>query len=124
VANVIKIRLKKTVSVGFAAITTRTFEAGTEGFIVDAAPVVRDGNLTAEFLVLLPAYEHVTLLTANELELLDAPADREDAKIGLVHMLADMVHLSFEMHDSGVDLSFLSSMRRKQADKANDPPTP
>ena len=119
-ANVIKIRLKKKVGIGFAGITARTLEAGTEGFVVDAAPVVRDGNLTADMFVLFPEQEQAALLTVDELEVVDAPPD---ARTGLIHLIADMVHLSFEMHESGIDLSFLSSMRRKQADKANDAPT-
>ena len=117
-ANVIKVRLKKDVGVGFAGIAARTFEEGTEGFVVDAAPVVRDGKLTAEILVLFPAYEHAAMFTIDELEVVTAPPDRDDAKVGLVHLIADMVELSFQMHENGVDLSFLSSMRRKKADKA------
>lgn len=122
-ANVIKVRLKKKVGVGFAGITARTFEAGTEGFVVDAAPVVRDGNLTADMLVLFPEQEHAALLTVDELEVVDAPPDRDDAKTGMIHLIADMVHLSFEMHESGIDLSFMSSARRHKA-KPEDKPTP
>lgn len=121
--NVIKVRLKKIANIGFAGLTTRTLEAGTEGFVVDAAPVVRGDKLTADILVLFPSYEHAAMFTIDELEVVAPPPDRDDTKLGLVHLIADMVELSFQMHENGVDLSFLSSMRRKQADKANDPPT-
>lgn len=122
--NVIKVRLKKTTEVGISGITTNTFEAGLEGFVVDAIPTVRDGNLIADIAVLFPDLAHVAAFQAHELEVIESPGEKAESKLGLIRMISDMVSLSFEMHDSGVDLSFLSSMRRKQADKANDAPTP
>ena len=102
--NVIKVRMKRDGEAGLGGVMTHIIKAGTEGYIVDARPVVKDGQLTAEMGVFFPADGNLIVMEIDEVDVIENPMADAPQKEALAQIISNTVAIAFQLYEAGVDL--------------------